>query len=249
MNNSASDARLARNLVHCCRDAALATLGPSGNPHASHVAVATLIDGSPVMLVSNLAVHTRNMARDRRASLLFVASDRGGDTNTRARVTVSGTLEPVNDAEVAKGRFLRRHPDAGLYADFADFSFWRLVPESAHLVAGFGRISDLTAGDLLAPGAEALVAMDPGACRHMNEDHLDALKLIAEVLGEAPEGDWHAVAIDPLGIDMVCAAGAGEIASRVEYDAPTTDGTGVRMALVALTKRARAMREAAAAAP
>ncbi len=88
--------------------------------------------------------------------------------------------------------------------------------------------------------------MDAGACEHMNEDHLDALKVIAEVLGEAPEGEWRAVGVDPLGIDMVLATGggaplrAGEIAARVEYDTPVGESHALRMALVTLTKRARA---------
>ena len=243
-------ARMARRLIHTSRDAALGTLDAEGYPHTSHVAVATLTDGSTVILISNLALHTQNLKNDKRASLLFVSPDVDGDTNTRARVTVTGTIVPVDDPKEAKDRFLRRHPDATMYADFADFGFYKCNPETAHIVAGFGRITDLEAADLLSPAdaVAAIAAMDSGACEHMNEDHRDALKLMAEVLEGGPEGDWTAVAVDPLGIDIVRPADAAmtERAVRVEFDAPAATSTAVRMALVALTKRARAQSGTAA---
>ncbi|WP_226574644.1 HugZ family pyridoxamine 5'-phosphate oxidase [Acuticoccus sediminis] len=242
MNDLPFAARMARNLIHVCRDGALATLDTSGHPHASHVATATMIDGAPLLLVSALAVHTQNMQRDARASLLFVSPDVDGDTNTRARVSLVGDVAPVDDADAARMRFLRRHPDAAMYAGFADFGFWRFTPRSAHLVAGFGRITDLAADDLLAPAgmAAALASSDEGAVSHMNSDHADALKLMAEVLAEAPEGEWQSVGIDPLGIDMVRTGPGPQTSARVEYDEPVGDGMALRKALVALTKRARA---------
>ena len=251
MFESNEDTRIARNLVHICRDGALGTLAPEGHPHVSHVATATSSDGAPVLLLSDLAVHTKYLTNDPRASLLFVSPAVDGDTNTRARVSLTGRLAR-SDASHDRSRFLRRHPDAALYADFADFTFWRFEIEAAHLVAGFGRISDLEAGDLLAPAAlaDALAATDEGACAHMNEDHRDAMEVMATELAGAPSGDWHAFGIDPLGIDMALSAGGtaapGGEAVRVEFDTTAADGMAMRKALVALTKRARAKREGTA---
>lgn len=237
-----TSARLARALIHEAEDAALGTLSASGSPHVSHVATATLVSGAPLVLISNLAVHTKNIRIDARASLLFVAPiGTDPDTNTRARVSVNGRLVPVEDPATVRNRYLRRQPAASAYVDFTDFTFMALRPESAHIVAGFGRITDLSPDDLLA-GAEdtaAVAAMEEGAARHMDEDHADAMALMANVLAEVPGGPWRAVGIDPLGIDL----GGPDRVVRVEFDAPATSAKEVRMALVDLTKRARARLE------
>jgi heme iron utilization protein len=242
MNDTPFDpAALGRRLVRTARDAALGTVAADGAPYVSHVAVATLVDGAPVTAVSTLALHTKNLLADPRASLLFVAAEgETADTATRARVSVSGRLVPVDDAPAARSRLLRRHPDA-FYVDFPDFRLLRMEVERAHLVAGFGRIVDLAAADLVAPAdvAAAIGARDAGACEHMNEDHADALELIATELGGGPAGPWRAIGIDPQGIDMAL----GGRVVRVEYDAPVAEGGAMRMGLVALTKRARALAE------
>lgn len=230
-------ARLARALIHTARDGALGTLDANGYPNASHVATATAIDGAPIVLISQLANHTLNLGRDSRASLLFVSPDVDGDTNTRSRVSVVGEAQRIAEPSHERDRFLRRHPDAELYVDFADFSFWRLVPSHAHIVAGFGQIADVAGVDLLAAAdlCETLAGVDSGACAHMNEDHLDALKLMAEVIGGAPQGDWRSYALDPLGIDMA----NGSNAVRVEYDEPVGASKPLIQALRTLTERAR----------
>nr|WP_255720413.1 DUF2470 domain-containing protein [Acuticoccus kalidii] len=231
---------MARSLMRTAHDSAFGTLDASGAPNVSHVAVATLVEGDPIILVSDLAVHTANIKRDSRASLLFVAEmGETADTNTRARLTLRGRVAPVDDAAVARDRFLRRHPDAANYIDFSDFHLMRFVPEAAHLVAGFGRIRDLPVAALRAPqeAAEALSKMDSGGCAHMNEDHLDALAVMAEALAGQPAGHWTAVGIDPQGIDMT----DGTRTVRVEYDEVVADGPGLRSALKRLADRGRAL--------
>ena len=238
--NPDAAARLGRAIVHSAEEAALGSLNPDGSPHASHVACATLSDGSPVVLISNLALHTQNVKRDVRTSMLFVAERAGtADTSARARITVDGVLEPVADRDVVRARFLRRQPAAETYVDFADFSFMRLVPRSAHLVAGFGRIITLPGAAILAPEAAVaaeLGAMDEGACRHMDEDHADAMALMATRLAGAPEGEWRAVGVDPLGMDL----GLGGQVVRVEFPKPLTTGGELRVALKRLVDEARA---------
>ena len=97
----------------------------------------------PLILVSKLAWHTQNLLADARASVLVGELPPTGDALVGPRVTVLGRFEPVEDANLRR-RYLARHPQAGLYADFPDFSFWRLNPSGIHGVAGFGRIETLT---------------------------------------------------------------------------------------------------------
>jgi putative heme iron utilization protein len=144
-----SNQELARNLLSAGGSATLATLGPDGGPFASYVVTAPATDGAPLMLLSRLAEHTKNLERDPRASLLFVREPpAGAESMTALRLTVTGRC--VRDCEpAAKALYLARHPDASRYAGFSDFSLFRFETADGHLVAGFGRIVALTRGELL----------------------------------------------------------------------------------------------------
>jgi putative heme iron utilization protein len=148
-DRSASQTSLARQLVRRIRSAALATVDAQGAPFASLVIIAPASDGTPLMLLSTLAVHTRNIERDPRASLLVVGEPAGeGSAVTAPRLSLLGRVLPDASPE-SRSRYLAVHPDASLYADFADFAVYRFEIASAHLVAGFGRIVDLGASELL----------------------------------------------------------------------------------------------------
>src|SRR6266480_1201213 len=138
-------ARLTRSLLRLCRQGALATLmDDNGDPYCSLVNVASHADGSPILLISRLAVHTKNILADSRVSLML--DERAeGDPLEGSRVMLAGRAEQASGDDVAifRRRYLNAHPSAELFVDFKDFSFFRIRPAAAHLVAGFGRIVDL----------------------------------------------------------------------------------------------------------
>src|SRR5262252_8709241 len=150
-------ARLARSLLRRRRQGALATLMPgSGDPYCSLVNVASHADGSPILLISRLAVHTRNILADSRVSLML--DERApGDPLEGARIMLSGRAEQASAANRnnLRSRYLNAHPSAADYADFADFSFFLIRPSGTHLVAGFGRIVDLTPAQILTDISDA----------------------------------------------------------------------------------------------
>ncbi len=216
----------ARRLVREALKGALATLDAgSGAPYASLVTLATEADGTPVMLLSDLALHARNLKADPRASILYEdaapGTDAAGDPLTGARVTVTGRVERVaREADAAlRRRFLARQPDAAFYADFRDFAFYRLVPGTSHLVAGFGRIVDIRGEDLLLglDGAEEVVAAEAEILDHLNEDHAATLDLYAVQLLAAPSGPWRAVGCDPGGLDLLCKTEDRILARRLDF--------------------------------
>lgn len=143
----ASEADLARALLRESPTASLATLNADGSPFASHVTIAPAPDLSPLTLLSRLAVHTHNLTRDPRASLLMVR-DAAPDSMAASRLTLTGRLVRDDDPDL-KRVFLERRADAARYAGFADFALYRFEIASGHLVAGFGRIVGLTPNDLL----------------------------------------------------------------------------------------------------
>jgi putative heme iron utilization protein len=232
----------ARDVLRLAATGSLATLGEDGSPFASLVTVATTPAGEPILLLSTLAVHTRNLARDPRASLLLVApSGEGGDPLAGARLTLVGRIGRPEDDPMLRRRFLARHEEAAVYADFADFGFHRFEVSSAHLVAGFGRIVDLSRAEILTDCADAadLLAAETGAVEHMNADHADSVALYAIRLLGMPAGAWRMTAVDPDGADLR----AGPLRARLAFPERVTTGGDLRRVLVDLTKKARELRD------
>jgi putative heme iron utilization protein len=209
-----------------------------GWPYASLVLVAVDHDASPLLLLSDLAQHTKNLKRDANASLLFDGTAGLDDPLTGPRVTVLGELAAAEPRLLP--RFTARHPSAAGYAGFADFQLYRLTVARAHLVAGFGKIDWVPAEALLAPAAPALAAAEASILQHMNTDHADAVDLYAQrLLGQT--GDrWRLTGVDAEGADLR----RGGCITRLDFRAPVGDAEGVRAAFAGLAKLAR--REGAA---
>lgn len=232
---SESPAAVSRRLLRTSLKAALATL-EDGHPYASLVLVATEPDGAPVLLISRLAVHTRNVEKDARVTLLFDGTGEEADPLTGPRVTLRGTLRK-SDKPWALRRFLARHPSAEGYAGFADFATYAMDVTNAHFIGGFGRIVDLPRSELLVPvdEAAALVEAEPEILAHMAQDHADAVQLYAKLAGQE-EGGWVMTGIDPEGLDLV----RGARTARLLFDAPLKTPGDARRALAALAAKARA---------
>lgn len=224
----------ARNLLRRARTGTLATLNADdGTPYASLVNLATDVRGCPVILVSTLAWHTRNLLADPRASVMVAELPQSGDALTGPRVTVMGRFSRVSAADVSR-RYLARHPAAELYAGFGDFAFWRLEPDRAHAVAGFGRIETIPANEMF-PSADEMIALEQGAVDHMNTDHPDAVQRYAEKLLGATPGGWKIAAIDPDGADLR----RGEEVLRLPFAAPVQSGGALRSLLARLGEETR----------
>jgi heme iron utilization protein len=235
-----SAAELARSLLRRSRQGALATLmRDSGDPYCSLVNVASASDGSPILLISRLALHTRNILGDARVSLML--DERAeGDPLEGARIMLAGRAEQAVDADeaVLRRRYLNAHPSAEAFVNFKDFSFFKIRPAAAHLVAGFGRIVDLTPRQFLTDisDAESLLEAEQGAVEHMNADHRDAMNLYATRLLGAEDADWRCTGCDPDGMDMQ----SGAKTLRLDFPERVTDATALRKMLVRLAAEARA---------
>lgn len=224
----------ARGLLRRARTGTLATLNHDGGiPYASLANIATDLEGRPLIFVSTLAWHTRNLLADPRASLLVAETPAAGDALTGARVTVMGRFEKVS-GHAARRRYLARHPAANMYVDFGDFAFWRLLPEKVHAVAGFGRIETMEADEVFTSGSE-WADLEESAIAHMNEDHAEAVQLYAIRLLGGPAGDWRVAAIDCDGCDLL----AGDVALWLPFDSQVSGASDLRLAFAALSDKAR----------
>jgi heme iron utilization protein len=229
--------RLARRLIRGARFGAIGVLEPgTGFPFASRVLTGTDIDGTPLILVSALSVHTGALAADPRASLLFGEPGKG-DPLAHPRITVRTRAERVARDDPAharlRARFIARHPKAALYADFPDFSFFRMVPESASLNGGFGKAFVLDSSDLLivSPAISDVQEIEAGAIAHMNEDHPDAVDKYAQIFGKSKKTGWKVCGIDCAGIDLA----NGDDILRIDFDTPLQQASALRAKLAELS--------------
>jgi putative heme iron utilization protein len=233
-------ADLARGLLRRSRQGALATLmSGSGDPYCSLVNLASHPDGSPILLISRLALHTKNILGDPRVSLMLDERT-AGDPLEGARIMLAGTAEEAcgEDVTVLRRRYLNVHPSAEVFVDFKDFAFFRIRPKGTHLVAGFGRIVDLAANQFLTDlsGTGALLEAEQSAVDHMNADHRDALNLYATKLLGAEAAEWRCTGCDPDGLDLQ----AGAKILRLDFPARVTAPGELRTMLATLAGKARA---------
>jgi putative heme iron utilization protein len=207
----------AKKLLREGRSGALATLmAGSGGPYCSLVNVATAADGAPLLLLSRLALHTKNILADPRVSLM-IDERKPGDPLEGARVMLMGRAEATEDPE-ARRRYLDRQPEAEAFAGFGDFD---LKPQDI--------LIDLA-------GMEALVAAEADVVAHMNRDHRDAARLYATRLLGARDGDWRCAGYDPEGLELQ----DGRTALRLTFPRRVDEPGMLRHVLKQLVDRARA---------
>lgn len=233
----------ARGLLRRALKAALATMGSpaepasEGWPSNALVTVAAMADGSPILLLSTLAHHTRNILADSRASLLIEATDAFANPQAGPRVSVMGRIAPSDDPLLAR-RFLARHPAARAYAGFGDFAFYRLEVTRLHYVGGFARARWIEREHaVLDPTAcHAIAAAEEDILNHMNADHAETVALYAQRILKMKAKRVRLIAVDPEGFDLR----AGRTVCRIDFPQPVESLDQIRAAFVVLAQQARA---------
>src|SRR4051812_44107125 len=202
-----SHAERARTLVAAQGTATLATiaLDPAGYPYGSFVTFA-LHGGEPTFLISRIAEHTRNLEGDPRASLLVHELGKA-DPLANGRVTLLGRCRKRARDDTAlpalRESFLKAHPNASYYVDYADFDFWTLGLESVRYIGGYGRMSWVEASDFKAASPDPLAAASGRILTHMNDDHADSLLLYARAFTSAQDPQKAVMtAVDRYGFEM-----------------------------------------------
>jgi putative heme iron utilization protein len=237
-----SDAERSRTLIAAVRTGALATIGEGGFPFGSLVSHAVDGTGRPLLLLSDLAEHSRNLAADPRASLMATQAG-AGDPLALARVTVIGRVgELQGDERAAALEVYRAAQPGAFYAGFADFRLYRLEVDSVRYVGGFGRMSWVDAASYAAAEPDPLHAHTERIISHMNDDHADALVLFCRRFAERPgTAVARMIGVDRYGFAVLASdePGGAETAVRLAFDEPTDTPDAVRKAMVELLRRAR----------
>ena len=229
--------RAARRLIREGRSGALATVeAKDGAPLNAMVTYATDGRGQPLLLLSTLSDHTRNILTDPRVSLLVEATSRRRNPQTGPRVALVGTVKKSMNA-YHRARFLARHPDAAFYAGFGDFAIYRMTVDKAHYIGGFAQAHWIKGRDtvLAKSPANEIAANEADVMAHMNTDHAEAIHLYATaLLGRKGDG-WQMTGLDAEGCDLRCAART----ARLWFPEPLSSVGDIRPMLVRLAKEAR----------
>ncbi|MEW5809350.1 MAG: DUF2470 domain-containing protein [Actinomycetota bacterium] len=236
-----SAAEEARTIAASTNSATLATLTADGDPWASFVTYG-LLDGAPVLCVSNLAEHGRNLAADPRASLAIVAPATESDPLANARITVAGHVEQPTAEEHAAAReaHLSAVTAAKYYIDYSDFTLWVLRVARVRWVGGYGRMESTSGADYTAAQPDPVSPYGAGAITHLNDDHADALAAMARELGGYPDTRTAScTGVDRYGLDLRVMTDRGMAYTRIGFASPIDSIDELRSAAVELTRRAR----------
>jgi putative heme iron utilization protein len=217
-----SAAEQARTIAAAANAATLATLTADGDPWASLVAYG-LVGGAPVLCVSNLAEHGRNLANDPRASLSIATESSDADPLATSRVTLAGVVgSPVGaDRDAARSAYLAAVPAARFYIEYSDFTLWVLRVERVRWVGGYGRMDSATGAQYLGAEPDPVTPAAARAIAHLNADHADALASMTRAFGGYPDAE-NAVCtgIDRYGLDVRVHTPRGIGYTRVGFPQP-----------------------------
>ncbi|ORA26912.1 pyridoxamine 5'-phosphate oxidase [Mycobacterium aquaticum] len=237
-----SAAEEARTVAASTNSGTLATLTAAGDPWASFVTYG-LLDGAPVLCVSNMAEHGRNLAGDQRASIAIVAPGADADPLASARVTLAGVAERPSGAEAAAARaaHLAAVAAAKYYIDYSDFSLWVLRVHRVRWVGGYGRMDSASGEDYTAAEPDPVSPRAAGAVEHLNADHAASLLAMARTLGGYPDTTTAVcTGADRYGLDLRVTTDRGVAYTRVGYASPISSFDELRAATVELARRAQA---------
>lgn len=206
-----------------------------GWPYGSFVTHAYEQDFSPLLAVSQLSDHTRNLQADNRVSLLVEQTAGLEDPMSGPRLTIMGRAVELPKADSPSfARYKARHPYA-FYADFPDFRLYRIEIEGGHYIGGFGRAIWFDAAKLTPPVAAELGEAEPSILEHMNGDHASAIEAYAVGLLAQPKGAWVLTGIDAEGIDLRLDG----LFARLDFEHPISSADDAHRVLIDLAKRAR----------
>ena len=238
-----SHAERVRTLVSRTNFATLSTLSNKhlGYPFGSLMPYALDPQGRPLLLISNMAMHTQNLRADPRASLFVAQTLTDGDPLGAARATLIGQAEPVTEGEVASVRecYLTAHENSRHWVDFADFGFFRLEPVDIYYVGGFGVMGWVAARDYKEASPDPLAAAAPGIIDHMNADHAEAMILLARSFAGFEAMEASMTSVDRLGFYLRLKTADGMKGTRINYPHAVRTPEETRKALVEMVRQAK----------
>jgi len=236
-------AERARTLLHVGRVGSLATLSRKhpGWPFGSVMPYGLDPLGRPILLISDMAVHTQNIVGDPRASLLVSQPDWSGDPLGGGRVTLTGNVSMIGaeEREEARRPYLARYETAKYWVDFQDFALYRMEVLDIYFVGGFGVMGWVSIDEYARAQPDPLADAASGILQHMNADHADAMLLLARVFGGVDADEATMTAVDRLGFHVRLKKGSRVRGARIPFSREVKSPEETRAVLVEMVREAR----------
>ena len=232
-----------RTLMHLQPIGSLSTLSKKhvGLPFGSVMPYGLDETGNPTFLISTMAVHTQNLQYSPKANLLIVETTTDEDPLGKARVSIMGEITQVAEEDLAMIResYLDQHQEAKYWVDFGDFAFYRMKIIDLYFVGGFGTMGWVTAEEYRQAKADPLADVPFEIIQHMNEDHKDALVLLAQHFGNHSSDQVKMITVDHLGFDLELTQGNQLHEIRLNFIRQVQNANAVRKVLVEMVQKAR----------
>jgi len=209
-----------------------------GFPFGSMVPYVADSLGRPIFFISSMAMHTQNLRQDPRASLLITQPDVAGDPLGSARLTLVGDVTEATPAEVSE-LYLSRYENAKFWQEFTDFAYYRLQVSAVYFIGGFGVMGWISADEYSSALPDPLAKAAAGIIQHMNDDHADALRLIARRFAGEDSEQATMTAVDRLGFHLRLKAGDRIHGKRVAFLREVRDTNDARTVLVEMVRQAK----------
>ncbi len=233
----------ARKFLRSTRSGILSTHSAKfdGYPFGSVAPFVLDHDCQPVILISNIAEHTKNIVSNAKVSLLVFAGTE--DLQANARLTLLGNAVKIekNDTDL-RARYLRYLPQAASYFDMHDFAFYRINITHARYIGGFGKMSWFSSEDFFDTESikdTPLASQEAAIIEHMNADHADSLIAYCKYFHQVDATQALMLGIDTEGFDVRTNEGKDTDILRFDFEHPIHDAQSARAALVQMSKIAK----------
>ncbi|XP_059668197.1 uncharacterized protein LOC132313448 [Cornus florida] len=211
-----------------------------GYPSGSMVDFACDAYGSPILAISSLAVHTKDLLSNPKCSLL-VAKD--PEDRTDLIITVHGDAISVSekDIEAIRSAYLARHPDA-FWVDFGDFQFIRIEPKVVRFVSGVATASlgsgEFSKEEYRTAKVDPIFQFSKPVASHMNRDHAEDTKLIVQHWTSIPVDSAHMLDLDSLGFNVKAGYQGSTFKLRIPFPRRAVDRKDVKTLIVEMLQAA-----------
>ncbi|KAK4413101.1 hypothetical protein Salat_2957300 [Sesamum alatum] len=237
-----------RTLLHHSLRGFLSTFSQKheGYPSGSMVDFACDAYGSPILALSNLALHTKDLLANPKCSLL-VAKD--PDDRTDLVITVHGDALPVAESnmEAIRTAYMARHPDA-FWVDFGDFQFLRLEPKVIRYVSGVAtallRSGEFSNEEFRAAKVDPIYQFSKPITSHMNKDHAEDTKLIVQHSTSVPVEFAYMLDVDSLGFNVKAGYQGKTFKLRIPFTRRATERKDVKTLIIEMLQAAQSQAQA-----
>ncbi|KAB1221167.1 hypothetical protein CJ030_MR2G012834 [Morella rubra] len=212
-----------------------------GYPSGSMVDFACDADGSPILAVSSLAVHTRDLTANPKCSLLVA---RDPEDRTDLVITLHGDAVSVseNDRAAVRTAYLARHPNA-FWVDFGDFQFMRIIPKVVQYVSGVATAllgsGEFSEEEYKSATVDPIAQFSKPVASHMNRDHAEDTKLIVQHWTSIPVDFAYMLDLDSLGFNVKAGCGGNTFKLRIAFPRRAEDRKDVKTLVVEMLQAAK----------